>query len=184
MTPPLEQTEQVVLLDADHRPVGAIAKADVHTADTPLHLAFSVYVFHTDGRFLVTRRALGKRTWGGVWTNSCCGHPQPDEDPAEAARRRLRQELGLVPLRMGLVLPDFAYRAVSPEGVVEHEVCPVHVAVVDTDPQPDPDEVVQWQWSSWDDYRHLVRTSPWAVSPWTVLQVEQLPDAPPDQWLP
>ena len=112
-------------------------KALVHGPDTPLHLAFSVYVFGPDGRFLVTRRALGKRTWGGVWTNSCCGHPGPGEDVEDAARRRLGQELSLVPTSMRLALPDFSYRAVSPEGVVEHEVCPVFVAEVDADPVPD-----------------------------------------------
>ena len=90
------------------------------------------------GRLLVTRRALGKRTWPGVWTNSCCGHPAPGEDPAEAARRRLGQELGLRPARLAPVLPDFAYRAVDPSGVVEHEVCPVFVAHLDGDPEPAP----------------------------------------------
>jgi isopentenyl-diphosphate delta-isomerase len=80
--------ERVVLLDDERRPAGTMPKSQVHGTDTPLHLAFSVYVFDAAGRFLTTRRALTKRTWAGVWSNSCCGHPGPDE-PVEAAVERL-----------------------------------------------------------------------------------------------
>lgn len=168
--------ESVVLLDDAGQVVGTMPKESVHSADTPLHLAFSVYAFHTDGRFLATRRATTKRTWGGVWTNSCCGHPRPGEAPADAARRRVREELGIVPLTVDVVLPDFAYRAVSPEGLVEHEVCPVFVAVVDRDPSPDPSEVGEWTWVAWSDYRAVAEHAPWALSPWSVSQSALLPE--------
>ncbi len=168
--------EYVVLLDAGGQPVGTTLKSSVHGTDTPLHLAFSVYVFGTDGRFLTTRRATAKPTWGGVWTNSCCGHPKPDERPDKAARRRLAEELGLGPLTLELALPDFTYRAVSPEGIVEHEVCPVFIAVVDTDPSPAPSEVAEWAWVTWGDFRAVAGRAPWALSPWSVSQTALLPE--------
>jgi isopentenyl-diphosphate Delta-isomerase len=167
--------ERVVLLDANHRPAGTMPKADVHGPHTPLHLAFSVYVFDGEGRFLVTRRALGKRTWGGVWSNTCCGHPAPGEEVAEAVTRRLAEELSLDVSGLEVVLPDFAYRAVSPEGMVEHEVCPVFVARADADPRPDPAEVVEWRWVDWPAFRTAAATTPWLLSPWSVLQTDQLP---------
>jgi isopentenyl-diphosphate delta-isomerase len=178
-TSPEEPTERVVLLDDSRRPIGAMPKAQVHTADTPLHLAFSVYVFDHQGRFLTTRRALSKRTWAGVWTNSCCGHPGPGEDVAEAARRRAGQELGLTLSRLEVVLPDFAYRATSAEGITENEVCPVYVAMVGGDPLPDPEEVAEWQWVDWADFRRLATRTPWAISPWAAAQVAQLPERLP-----
>ena len=171
--------ELVVLLDADGRPAGSMPKAEVHGPDTPLHLAFSVYLFDAGGRLLVTRRALGKPTWPGVWTNSCCGHPAPNEDPADAARRRLGQELGLRPDRLELVLPAFAYRAVAADGIVENELCPVFLAHLDGDPapapDPDSDEVADWRWVPWTSFREVAATAPWALSPWAVAQVGQLP---------
>jgi isopentenyl-diphosphate delta-isomerase len=167
--------ERVVLLDDDHRPAGTMAKADVHGTDTPLHLAFSVYVFDGTGRFLVTRRALAKRTWGGVWSNTCCGHPAPGEEVADAVTRRLAEELSLGVSGLEVVLPDFAYRAVSPEGMVEHEVCPVFVARADADPRPDPTEVVEWRWVDWAAFRAATAATPWLLSPWSVLQTAQLP---------
>jgi isopentenyl-diphosphate delta-isomerase type 1 len=165
----------VVLLDDEGTQIGTLPKADVHGTDTPLHLAFSVYAFDASGRLLVTRRALSKHTWPGIWSNSCCGHVRPGELPEDAVHRRLAEELNLAPITLNLVLPDFAYRATSPEGVVENEVCPVFVATVDADPLPDPDEVAGWAWADWSQFREIATRSPWLLSPWAVLQVAQLP---------
>lgn len=176
MTPASGEADLVVLLDDDGTPCGTAPRRAVHDDRTPLHLAFSLYVVDTEGRLLLTRRALGKTAWPGVWTNSCCGHPRPDETPAVAARRRVREELGLEVDEVVAVLPDFRYRAVDASGVVEHEVCPVHVAVVPsgTPLLPDPDEVAEHAWLPWPDVRRLAAGSPFLLSPWMVLQVEQL----------
>lgn len=171
---PRSPVEQVVLLDDERRPVGAMAKADVHSADTPLHLAFSCYVVNDSGCVLMTRRALTKATWPGVWTNSVCGHPAPDEKVADAVVRRARQELGIGLIDVQEVLPSFAYRAVDASGLVENEVCPVFVARADADPVPDPGEVAQWRWVQWDDLVDAVVAAPWALSPWASLQIGEL----------
>lgn len=171
--------ERVVLLNEDHSPAGAAPKEEVHHGETPLHLAFSCYIFDDRGRLLVTRRALGKQTWPGVWTNSCCGHPAPGEDRGDAVHRRVRQELGTEVRRLRLVLPDFRYRAVDAGGVVENEVCPVYVAAAVGDPDPDPAEVADWRWVDWTAFLGLAESAPWAISPWAVRQAPMLgPDAP------
>ena len=171
----------MVLLGADGAPSGVADKATVHGPDTPLHLAFSCYVLDAAGRLLLTRRALTKRTWPGVWTNSVCGHPAPGEGMEDAVTRRADQELGLALTDLRLVLPAFAYRAVDAGGVVENEVCPVFAARATGDPRPDPGEVSDWQWAEWDDVVEVARRTPWLLSPWSVLQVAELRDvlAPP-----
>ena len=103
----------VVLLDERDLPVGEAPRRSVHTDRTPRHLAFSCYLFDERGRVLLTRRALEKATWPGVWTNSCCGHPRPGETAEDAVRRRVFQELGAGVDGLELVLPDFGYRAVT-----------------------------------------------------------------------
>jgi isopentenyl-diphosphate delta-isomerase len=173
----VQPEEFVVLLDDSGRPSGRAPKSTVHTTDTPLHLAFSCHVRDQAGRILVTRRALGKRTWPGVWTNSFCGHPAPGEDATAAVLRRAMQELGLELDDLELVLPDFRYRAVDASGIVEHELCPVYTATVRGDILPDPDEVMDWTWAEQGPLTAAVRSSPWAFSPWLSLQLPALEDA-------
>ncbi len=166
--------ELVVLLDEAGRPIGQAPKATVHTAGTPLHLAFSCHVRDGEGRILVTRRALGKRAWPGVWSNSFCGHPAPGEDVTEAVLRRGRQELGIELDDLELVLPDFRYRATDASGIVEHELCPVYVARVRGEVSPDPAEVVEWKWVEEGPLTAAVQLAQWAFSPWLALQLPEL----------
>jgi isopentenyl-diphosphate delta-isomerase len=175
--------EQVVLLDEDGNAIGAADKIEVHGTDTPLHLAFSVYVFDPAGRLLVTQRAVAKPTFGGVWTNSCCGHPAPGEPIDDAVLRRTGQELGLDLAGLTLVLPAFRYRAVMDTGpfagIAENEMCPVFVATASGDPQPDPTEVEAWEWVDWQQFRDDVLSGRREVSQWCREQVEALPVDPP-----
>ncbi len=168
----------MVLLDESGRAVGTMAKSEVHHRDTPLHLAFSCYVFDAEGRVLVTRRALDKPTFPGVWTNSCCGHPAPGEEIRDAVRRRVGEELGLALADLRLLLPRFRYRAVMDDGVTENEMCPVFVART-TDPvRADPDEVDDVAWEPWAAFRAGVLDGTRPVSSWCREQVQELPADP------
>ncbi|GAB3281389.1 isopentenyl-diphosphate Delta-isomerase [Microbacterium lacusdiani] len=166
--------DNVVLLSIDGEEIGTATKASVHGADTPLHLAFSCYLHDDDGRILMTRRSLAKRTWPGVWTNSFCGHPRPGEAVVDAVRRHAHLELGAELEELDLELPLFRYRAVDPSGVVEHEVCPVYTARLASEIQPAPSEVMDHAWVEPATLAQSVRSVPWAFSPWLVLQVELL----------
>ncbi|MDE9365636.1 isopentenyl-diphosphate Delta-isomerase [Luteipulveratus sp. YIM 133132] len=167
-------TEEVVLLDDDGNAVGTAPKADVHHASTPLHLAFSLYLFGPDGAFLLTRRAETKRTFAGVWTNSVCGHPAPGEPMEDAVRRRAWQELGVRPTSLRLVLPRFSYRA-EMDGVVEHEQCPVYAGWLPShEISPDPEEVGEARWVPWSDFVDAVISGRQEVSAWSDAETRQL----------
>jgi isopentenyl-diphosphate Delta-isomerase len=166
--------EQVVLVDESGAPVGTADKIAVHTRDTALHLAFSCHVYNAEGQVLVTRRALGKLTWPGVWTNSFCGHPAPGETMEAAIARRGMLELGITVSDLTVVLPDFRYRAVDASGIVENEVCPVYRAVTTDAVVPNPDEVAEFAWVSPESLHDAALAAPYAFSPWLGWQLEQL----------
>lgn len=179
--------EEVVLCTSAGSFAGRAPKAAVHHHDTPLHLAFSCYVFDPDGALLVTRRALDKATFPGLRTNTCCGHPAPGESTATAVRRRLRQELGVEVAEVSLVLPRFRYRATATDGTVENELCPVYRAVTrDPGVRIESAEVDAAWWVPWaevvasvlDGGHPVHRADPW--SPWAVDQVAQLHRLGPD----
>lgn len=170
----MSPTDFVVLLDEDGSEIGVAPKSSVHGSDTALHLAFSCHVYNDRGETLVTRRALDKKTWPGVWSNSFCGHPRPAEPVLAAVHRHAELELGLTLRDVQLALPLFRYRAVDATGVVEHEVCPVYTAYVDAEPHLNPREVVEARWVDPADLAISLAATPWAFSPWLVLQAEQM----------
>jgi isopentenyl-diphosphate delta-isomerase len=167
------EPELVVLLDESGQEVGAAAKASVHHTDTPLHLGFSCYLFDGAGRVLLTRRALAKQTWPGVWTNSYCGHPAPGETVEAAVRRRGHQELGVTIAALECLLPQFRYRAVAADGTVENEICPVFCARIEGPVHADPDEVMDFTWVPWDQLMTATQL-PWSISPWAAAQIPEL----------
>lgn len=175
-----------MLVDLDGRALGTAPKTSVHGQATPLHLAFSSYVFDGDGRVLLTRRAEHKLTWPGVWTNSCCGHPLPGEPVAHAVLRRLSYELGLTVDRADLMLPAFSYRAQMANGIVEHELCPVFRVMVDAPVVPNPDEVGEVRWMPWKEFAEGTLSGLLAISPWCREQVPLLAElgSDPLAWQP
>jgi isopentenyl-diphosphate delta-isomerase len=83
----------VILVDDSDRPVGTSEKLSAHRRGQ-LHRAFSVILFGESG-VLLQQRARNKYHSASLWSNACCGHPNPGEDTRTSAGRRLREELGM-----------------------------------------------------------------------------------------
>jgi isopentenyl-diphosphate Delta-isomerase len=172
------ETEQIVFVDEDGKPTGETGpKLASHTADTKLHLAFSCYILkRSDQQFLVTQRALSKKVWPGVWTNSVCGHPAPGENIEDAIRRRAKDELGIDQLEdIICVLPAYRYKTPPYKGIVENEFCPVFVAYTDQNPKPNPQEVEAYAWMPWADWAAIMEDPEGRdISYWAANQYKQL----------
>ncbi len=165
--------DKVVFVDESNDPIGTGDKLPSHTGDTQLHRAFSVFLFDREGKFLMQQRALSKKTWPGVWSNSCCGHVMLHETTEAAAKRRMKYELGLTGIDLSLALPNFRYRA-EKEGIVENEICPVFVGITDRVPRPNPSEVEMVKWVDWEEFVRTIDEPETDISPWAVEEVKEL----------
>ena len=163
--------ERVVLVDEDDRELGAAEKLSVH-ADGRLHRAFSVFVFDRKGHLLLQRRAATKYHSGGLWTNTCCGHPRPFEPVLEAAHRRLREEMGFdCPLQS---MFSFVYQSQLGNGLYEHELDHVLVGRYDGLPMPNPVEADDWCWVDVRVVTQDARVRPERYTTWFPLALEKL----------
>jgi isopentenyl-diphosphate delta-isomerase len=169
--------EQLVeLVDEYGTAVGETSVRLAHEPPGRLHRAFSVFLTDGAGRILLQRRAAVKTRFPLRWANSCCGHPGPEEPLAEAANRRLGEELG-VPAVALTECGVHLYRADDPDtGRVEVEydhvlrgALPAGVEV-----RPDPDEVAEVRWVDPAEAAADLVARPEAYAPWLVGVLDRL----------
>ncbi|MDJ0683216.1 MAG: isopentenyl-diphosphate Delta-isomerase [Alphaproteobacteria bacterium] len=155
--------EQVILVSPSGRKTGYGEKHEVHRLGLR-HRAFSVFLFDHQGRTLLQRRHPGKYHSGGLWANSCCGHPRPKEPIRRAARRRVHEELGvwadLTPAFTTAYFVDFG------NGMTENEVVTVFTGRLTQDLALNPIEVTETVYSSLPNLRDDWRSTPERYAYW------------------
>jgi isopentenyl-diphosphate delta-isomerase len=160
----------VELVDGAGAAAGACPVAEAHTAPGRLHRAFSVLLYDPAGRVLLQQRAAVKTRFALRWSNTCCGHPAPGQDPAAAASARLTEELGIAPAQITPLVEAgvYCYRAEDAGSrYVEHEWDHIFVAtLVEGDLSPDEGEVADIRWVSPGPLAAEVAALPARFTPW------------------
>ena len=155
--------EQLILVDERNRATGSAGKTAVHRAGL-LHRAFSIFVVDARGHIVVQQRSRDKYHSGGLWANSCCGHPRSGERTIAAARRRLREELGVTSaLSFGFFT---RYQAELGNGMHENEFVYVYFGRLKSEPRPDPAEIANIAHLSLDDIGRRIRRDPQSFTFW------------------
>jgi len=167
--------EEIILVDESDREVGFAEKLEAHRDGGRLHRAFSIVLFNGRGEMLLQLRAATKYHFGGLWTNACCGHPRRGEKLLPAARRRLREELGIeAQLREAFT---FTYTATDPgSGLTENEYDHVLVGHFQGEPRPDPDEMDDTRWIDCAELARDLAARPEAYTPWFARVIDRLPE--------
>lgn len=154
---------QVILTDLFDQELGTMEKAAAH-AQSHLHRAFSVFLYRGQ-EMLIQQRALDKYHSGGLWTNTCCSHPQPGEETKAAAIRRLAEETGIRCADLKEVF-SFVYYHAFHEDLYEYEYDHVLIGEYDGPFQADPQEIASMEWVPFDTLAEDLLKHPEKYSPW------------------
>ncbi len=165
--------ESVILVDEEDNILGTMDKMEAHVMGK-LHRAFSVFIFNRKGELLLQQRALDKYHSGGKWTNTCCSHPRLGEETLSAAKRRLKEEMGMTcELKYSF---NFTYKAALNDGIAEHELDHVFFGVCDDLPIINKDEVASYRYMSMGNLSNEMFEHPEFYTEWLKIcftQVEQ-----------
>jgi isopentenyl-diphosphate delta-isomerase len=155
--------EHVILVDENDRAIGTMEKMEAHRKGV-LHRAFSVLLFNSKGELLIQKRSGNKYHSAGLWTNTCCSHPRPDETLPEAAMRRLQEEMGIqVDVEP---LYSFIYRVNLDGGLIEHELDHVLIGHFDGEPELNHDEASAWRYASMAQLKQEALENPSEFTHW------------------
>lgn len=153
----------VILVDENDREIGVMEKMEAHQKAL-LHRAVSVFVINSKGEWLIQRRAPSKYHSGGLWSNTCCTHPLPDESTMEAGNRRLNEEMGMK-CNLEYVF-NFIYKIKLDNELTEHELDHVYFGVSDDLPKINKDEVEDLKYMDVDVLRADIQSFQEKYSYW------------------
>jgi len=155
--------EHVILVDNQDHELGTMEKMEAHRKGE-LHRAFSIMVFNSKREILLQKRAKSKYHSGGLWTNACCSHPQPNESMAEATARKLKQEMGIaLPLEFAF---KFIYQIKLDRNLFEYEYDHVFVGLFDGEPVANSEEVEDWKFINLISLRKDLAQNPDSYTYW------------------
>lgn len=155
--------ENVVLVDELDVEIGLMPKTEAHKKGL-LHRAISVFIFNSKGEWLLQRRALTKYHSSGLWTNSCCTHPLPNENNVDAAQRRLQQEMGMQANLQELF--SFTYCELLDNELTENELDHVFIGITDNLPTINLEEVAEFKYMSYEELEADVSNNASAYTVW------------------
>lgn len=161
----------VVCVDEQDRELSIMEKMEAHEKGI-LHRAFSIFVFNKEGQLMLHQRALHKYHSGGLWTNTCCSHPQPGETVLESAHKRLVEEMGF-DCELEEIF-QFLYRAEFEDGLIEHEYDHVIVGRYDKEPKPNPEEVNAYKWIGIEELAKDIEDYPAKYTVWFKIAIEKV----------
>jgi len=164
--------EKVILVDKNDNPIGEIEKIEAHQKAL-LHRAVSVFIFDSNHKLLIQKRALSKYHSPGLWTNTACTHPSPNESNEAAVIRRLKEEMGMT-LNLVTEIFHFIYKEELEDGLTEHEFDHVFFGFSDELPILNRDEVSDFDYVDITDVLEHVKISPQNYTVWFKRIIERV----------
>ncbi len=165
------ETKHVILVDENDIPTGAMGKMEAHQKGL-LHRAYSIFIFNSKKELLLQRRALNKYHSGGLWTNTCCSHPSPQENLQESAQKRLKEEMGF-----DCILNHsfhFIYKTELDNKLTEHELDHVFIGYYNKKPKINIQEAIDWKYMGINEIKQSIKSNPELYTVWFKIIFEKV----------
>jgi isopentenyl-diphosphate delta-isomerase len=166
----MKNNGEVILVNEKDEPIGIMEKLEAHQKGL-LHRAFSIIIFNDKQEILIQKRANNKYHSAGLWTNTCCSHPQPEEKTLEAAHRRLMEEMGLE-CELEHVF-HFTYITKLENQLIEHELDHVFTGITNENPILNSDEASAYKWVSVNDLKREIEFFPEHFTYWFKIIIQE-----------
>jgi len=163
--------EFVVLVDEQDNAIGTMEKQQAHVEGV-LHRAFSIFIFNSDKKLLLQKRASSKYHCGGMWTNTCCSHPRETENTIDAAHRRLQEEMGMQCELKPIF--SFVYKAEFENGLTEHEFDHVFFGESNQTPTLNLEEVEDFRYVGMEELQIEINENPAHFTPWFLIALDRV----------
>ncbi len=174
----MNKSEYVILVNEQDDALGQAEKITAHQ-QAQCHRAFSVFILRKQNNLdeiLIHQRHPEKYHCGGLWTNTCCGHPRPGEETKTAAERRLEEEMG-IKAKLNYI-DKFHYIAKFDNGLTENEVDHVFYGYINQmDFKVNPDEISDYKWVTISTVLQDLKSNPQAFTPWLKQALQLLIDS-------
>ncbi|PVX49215.1 isopentenyl-diphosphate delta-isomerase [Balneicella halophila] len=164
--------EKVILVDNKDNSIGEMEKIEAHSKAL-LHRAVSVFIFNSNNQLLLQKRALSKYHSPGLWTNTACTHPRPNENTKDAAIRRLQEEMGMSVDELTKTF-DFVYKEKLDNELTEHELDHVFIGFSDNEPVPNASEVCEFKYVDKETILQQIQSYPNDYTVWFKKIIEQV----------
>lgn len=163
----------VIIVDQKDNPIGIEEKLKAHL-DGKLHRAFSIFIFNSKGELMLQKRAESKYHSGGLWSNTCCSHPRPNQDIQKEAENRLKEEMGFECSLQEVFSLPYEVKVISQQGdLIEHEFDHIFIGVFDGQAEINPQEAQDWKWIKINELKRDLKENPDKYTPWFHLLLDK-----------
>lgn len=156
--------ELIVTVDESDNILGREEKWKCHHKGGILHRAFMVMVFNNKKELLLARRSSEKSLWPLYWDGTIASHNRENESYEEAAKARMRFELGVATENLKY-LSKFHYRVKYDDEGSENEICAILIAegIEENDIAVNKDEISEIKFADPARLKKMRKLTPWLI---------------------
>lgn len=152
----------ITFVDEHDNVIGAGTKLEAREKGIRFRIV-RIFLFNSQGRLLLQRRAWHLKSFPGRWDQSVGGHVDEGETYLQAAIREAEEEIGVTGLTLREEFKHFA-NDLEVTGV-KRRFNMLYSTVYDGTVTPNPEEVTEVKWVASDELEQWSRASPDDFSP-------------------